>query len=86
METVDNAKVVRSIDVKLGSLGTLIKAMSEIEGAPINAGEAEAILDYVCNPDNVILRITLDGAVASLALHEDLIEVLSDNGLLEVFT
>ena len=86
METVDNSKIVRSIDVKLGSLGTLIKAMSEIDGAPINAGQAQEILDYVCNPDNVILRITLDGSVASLALHEDLIEVLSSNGLLEVFT
>lgn len=86
--SAEDLRTITSTDVKIGGIAKLIKGLAEMgeAGPGIDAGDGQAILDYVTDPESAVLTVTIDNGVASLSIHESFIEVLSDNGLLEVFT
>ena len=78
--------MAKSLVINSGSVGVLLKALAEMDEAKVDGGDAQAILDYVGSPSSAIFTVAIDDSVASLALHENFIEVLSANGLMEFFT
>jgi len=76
---------MKSLNVKIGSLGQILRKLTEMEDNSPGAAELENMSDYLTDPESKILTVGIDGDTAVISLHEDLIEVLSENGLEEVF-
>lgn len=81
----DLAKVIRVLTVKAGPIGRLLQKISDMDSSGPTGEEAQNILDYFVNPDSNIARIAMEGNVITATLHEDFEDILSENGLEDVF-